>query len=245
MLQKEPDDSVAFVAASLRILGILTARGGSKGIPRKNIVPLAGKPLLGYMLKAAQGSRLTRVIVSTDDKEIATIAKNLGGDVPFLRPAELAQDNTRDLPVLQHAISVLRDAGEDYDAVMMLHPTSPLCRADDINACIAVMEDTGADSVMSMVEVTDFAPYKLKIIRDGQIFALLEDEGSEPKPRDASQKIYKRNAAIYLTKTPLILAGDMFGLRSMAYVMPAERSVDINTPFDLKIAECLLSTHAS
>ncbi len=226
-----------------RTIGIITARGGSKGVPRKNIKMLGGKPLIAYMIEAALGSKLlTRCIVSTDDKEIAEIARKAGADVPFLRPAELAQDDTRDLPVLQHAVRWLKENGnEDYDAVMMLHPTSPFCRGEDLDACIELMTKTGADSVMSMVEVADFAPQKLKVITDGRILPLLDDEGKETLPRAAGPAVYKRNAAIYLTKTPLILSGDLFGETSMAYVMPKERSLDINSLSDFSYAEFLLS----
>jgi len=226
----------------LRTLGIITARGGSKGIPRKNIRKLNGKPLIWYMIQAANESKLlTRCIVSTDDEEIAQIAREAGGDVPFMRPAELAQDDTRDLPVLQHAVNWLKEHdSEEYDAVMMLHPTSPLCRGEDIDACITLMTGTDADSVMSMVQVTDFAPQKLKTIRDDRILPFLEEEGKETLPRDAGPAVYKRNAAIYLTKTPLIMDEDLFGDKSMAYVMPPERSVDLNTELDFALAELLL-----
>ncbi|MDP7247345.1 MAG: acylneuraminate cytidylyltransferase family protein [Candidatus Peribacteraceae bacterium] len=225
-----------------KVLGIITARGGSKGIPRKNIKPLCGRPMICYMIDATLNSKLlTRCVVSTDDDEIAEIAREAGAEVPFKRPAELAQDDTRDMPVLQHAINWIKDNdGQEFDAIMMIHPTSPLCLGEDIDACIEKMIETDADSVMSMVEVTDFNIKKLKAIRDGQIESLFAEEGREPIPRTAGPKVYKRNAALYLTKTPLIMSGDMIGERSFAHIMPLERSVDVNTTIDFDIAELQL-----
>ncbi len=226
----------------LKVLGIITARGGSKGVPRKNIKPLCGKPMINYIIEATLESKLlTRCVVTTDDDEIAEIARKAGAEVPFKRPADLAQDHTRDMPVLQHAINWIKENdGQEFDAIMMIHPTSPLCLGEDIDACIEKMIEMDADSVMSMVEVTDFNIKKLKSIRDGRIESLFAEEGREPIPRTAGPKVYKRNAALYLTKTPLIMSGDMIGERSYAHIMPLERSVDVNTVIDFEIAELQL-----
>ncbi len=149
-----------------KTLGVITARGGSKGIPRKNIKELLGKSLIAYTVDAAAGSQyLSRCIVSTDDSEIAEISKKYGAEVPFMRPEDLAQDKSTSIPVIQHALTWLKDnEGEEYDYVMILQPTSPLRSAEDIDACIQKIVDTGADSVMSMYELTDFAPKKIKKI---------------------------------------------------------------------------------
>ena len=220
-------------------LGVITARGGSKGIPRKNIKPLAGKPLIGWTIAAAEKSRyLTRSIVSTDDPEIASISRDLDADVPFIRPAELAQDSTPAIPVIQHALRWLSEhEGAAFDYVMILQPTSPLRTADDIDACITKIVDADADSVMSVAELSDFAPMKLKRIEDDIILPLLESEGKASAPRQQGAIVYKRNCAIYLTKTSLIMSGDLFGAVSRPYIMPRERSVDINEPFDFELAE--------
>ena len=221
------------------VLGLITARGGSKGIPRKNILDLHGKPLIAYTIEAAkESSLLTRTIVSTEDEEIATISKDLGADVPFMRPEELATDDAHSVEVAAHALAWLKDNdNQEFDYVMLLQPTSPLRTAEDIDACIEIATKTDADSVMSMVEITDLSIPKLKRIEDDRILPLFEEEGAAPAPRKASDPIYKRNTAIYLTKSSLIAAGEMFGDVSRPYIMPAERSVDVNEQFDFDLAE--------
>jgi len=224
-------------------LGIVPARGGSKGIRGKNIIDLHGKPLIRYTLEAVQSSKyLDRCIVSTDSEEIAQAAKLLGGDVPFMRPAELATDEALALDVLNHAIDELEKEGEHYDYILMLQPTSPLRTSEDIDASIELAMKNDADSVFSMKQLTDFAPQKLKTLdENGKIYPLLEEEKGQSAPRHKGPKVYKRNCAIYLTKKDLIKKGDQFGELSYAYVMPEERSIDINEPADLNLAEYYLS----
>ena len=124
----------------MRILGIITARGGSKGIPRKNLASLLGKPLLAYTIEAALASRkLTRTVLSTDDAEIAGVGKQWGVDVPFFRPPELARDNTSTIPVLQDVVRRLELMGETYDAILTLQPTNPLRRVEDIDGAIDLL----------------------------------------------------------------------------------------------------------
>lgn len=225
-----------------RVLGLITARGGSKGIPRKNLAMLAGRPLIAYTIAAAKGSTLlTRAIVSTDDEEIAAVAKGLGADVPFLRPEDLARDESSSVDVAKHAIAWARQQGETYDYLMILQPTSPLRTAEDIDAAIRIAAETGADSVMSMMELSDFSLPKLKKIEGGWIKPLLEDEGKQSARRASGTPVYKRNTAIYLTKTSALKSGDLFGARSAAHVMPRERSIDINDPVDLALAEFFLT----
>lgn len=225
-----------------KILGLITARGGSTSIPKKNIIPLSGKPLIWYTIDAAQKSALlTRTIVSTDNEEIASICRGHGADVPFMRPSELGRDDTPHIPVVQHALQwVKENQNEEYDYVMVLQPTSPLRAAEDIDAAIRKAVDTGADSVMSMIELVDFDPVKIKKIEDDAIRPMFREEGMQSGRRQYGQKAYKRNCAIYLTKTSCIMRGDLFGATSRAYVMPRARSMDINEPLDLQFAEFLL-----
>lgn len=222
-----------------KTLGIITARGGSKTIPRKNIKPLAGKPLIAYTIKAAKDSKLlTRCIVSSDDQEIIKISKKYGAEVPFVRPKELAGDKSGSIEVVQHAIRWLRENdGQEYDYVMILQPTSPLRTGQDIDECIKKIVDNNADSVMSMFELVDFSLKKLKKIENGLILPLVEDEGKKSSRHQDLEKIYKRNCAIYLTRVDLIERGDLFGKKSLAYLMPAERSADINKPYEFELAE--------
>jgi len=147
----------------MKILGLIPARGGSKGIPRKNIKPLGGKPLIAYSIEAGLKSRyLDKVLVSTDDEEIAQVARQYGADVPFIRPAELARDDTPTLPVIQHALRFLADKGETYDAVCLLQPSSPFRTPAFIDAAIEKYVRSGADSL-----VTRYAVYRIILIRIG------------------------------------------------------------------------------
>lgn len=226
-----------------KILGVITARGGSKGIPGKNIKLLLGKPLIAYSIEAAKNSQyLDRCIVSTDYDEIIEAAKKYGADVPFKRPDELAQDDTPHLPVMQHAIKWVKDnQGEEYDYAMILQPTSPLRTGQDIDNCIKKIVDTGADSVISMMELLNFSLKKMKKIENDLILPLVQEEGPSSSRRQQLEKIYKRNAAIYLTKTEVLMAGDLFGKISRPYIMPEERSLDIDHLIDFEMVEFLLA----
>lgn len=231
----------------IKVLGLITARGGSKSIPHKNIKELHGKPLIAYTIEAAQKSKLlSHTIVSTDDGEIAELAKQYGADVPFLRPAEISKDESTSFEAVHHALTWLKEnGGETYDYVLILQPTSPLRIASDIDASIVIAAETGADSVMGMVELTDFSLKKLKKIEDGIILPYGEAEGKFSSMRQHLDKVYKRNAAIYLTKVSCLLGNDLFGKVSRAYIMPEERSVDINKPVDFELAEFFLKKRAS
>lgn len=224
-------------------MGVITARGGSKSVPRKNIKLLGGKPLIAYTIEAANKSRLlTRCIVSTEDQEIAELAKKYKADVPFLRPVELAQDNSKSIEVVKDALNKLKkDYGESYDYVMILQPTSPLRTGIDIDECIKKIVDTGADSVMSLVELTDFSLKKLKKIENDLILPWAEEEGKSSSRRQDLAKIYKRNCAIYLTKTDFIMDDDLFGNISRPYLMSYERSIDINDAASFELAEFWLN----
>lgn len=226
-----------------KTLGLITARGSSSSIPKKNIALLAGKPLISHTIEAAKKSQLlTRTIVSTDNEEIADVCRQHGGEVPFMRPAELAQHDTPHIPVVQHALQWLKEnTGEEYDYVMILQPTSPLRTAADIDAAIKKAIDTNSDSVMSMMELVDFDPAKIKKIdTEDSIQPMFENEGKQSARRQQGEQAYKRNCAIYLTKTAVVEEGQLFGAKSTAYIMPLERSIDINEPIDLEYAEFLL-----
>lgn len=225
-----------------KIAAVITARGGSKGIPGKNIKELHGRPLIAWTIDSANRSTLLDAcVVSTDDDEIAAVATAAGGRVPFRRPPELSTDTAKSIPVIQHALLWMQDnEAKHFDYVMILQPTSPFRTAEDIDACIRLAVDTGADSVMSMMELVDFSVAKLKVLdADGRIFPLAEAEGGQSKRRDELPKVYKRNCAVYLTKVERVMADDLFGQDSRAYVMPPDRSVDINTPFDFELAQVL------
>lgn len=229
-----------------KILGVITARGGSKGIPRKNIKELCGEPLIAHTIRAAQGSKyLTRCIVSTEDEEIAQVARAHGAEVPFMRPKELAQDVSTSMEVVQHALSWLRNPpdgkeGETYDYLMILQPTSPLRTAEDIDTAIEKIVATDADSVISVMELSNFGPRKMHRIEGDTIRPYFDEHeiGKESQRRQDLEPVYRRNgAAIYLTKAELVERGDLFGKVSRPYIMPRERSVDIDEPVDFELAE--------
>lgn len=231
------------VNRDLSVLGIITARGGSKEVPRKNIIDLCGKPLINYTIEESNKSKLlTRTIVSTDDKEIANIAKEAGAEVPFIRPAKFATDTAKSIDVVIHAIKwIKQNEKKEYDYVMILQPTSPLRTSVDIDKSIKKAMNTNADSVMSMVKLVDMSIPKLKKIYNDQIVNFVEDEGKMPLDRNQKEPLYKRNTAIYLTKTSFVLQGDLFGKISRPYIMPMARSIDINEKVDLDFARFFLN----
>ena len=227
---------------------MIPARGGSKSIPRKNVVPLAGRPLLAYTCDAALGSqRLTRVVLSTDDEEIAAMGRACGVEVPFRRPAELATDEASALAVIQHALKWLREH-DDYqpDILVYLQPTSPLRRSRHVDEAVELLlADSQADSVVSVVEVPHlFSPYSIQHLVDGYLVDFWQEPADFDRfTRQAHPLLYARNgAAVYATRTQVLLEkNSIFGDRCLPYLMKPEESVDIDTPFDLFVAECLLN----
>lgn len=218
----------------MTVLALIPARGGSKGIPRKNIAPIAGRPLIAWTIAAALAARVDAVVVSTDDADIAEIARAAGASVPFLRPAALAQDDTPGLDPVLHALDML----PGYEQVMLLQPTSPLRTAADIDAALAL----GRADALSVVSVTEAAthPYwTYTLDGEGRMVPLVDaDKGAR---RQDLPVVHALNGAIYLADAAWLRAGRRFvdgGTR--AYVMPPERSVDIDTPFDWLVAEALL-----
>ena len=229
----------------MKVLGVITARGGSKGLPGKNLRVLAGKPLIAHTIDTARESKaFDRLILSTDDDAIAAAGRSQGCDVPFMRPAELARDETPHLPVLQHAVAWLA-AHDNYtpDAVMILQPTSPLRRAVDIRESVGLLESSGADSVVSVSEVpAHFNPMRTLRI-DEQGFATLFVTG-EPVRRRINRRqdmpaAWTMNGAIYLFRTSVLSAAEpsLYGARTAAYVMPQEFSVSIDSLDDWSDAE--------
>jgi CMP-N,N'-diacetyllegionaminic acid synthase len=228
---------------SHQILALIPARSGSKGIVRKNIRQLAGKPLIAWTIETALScAMLGRVIVSTDDQEIAETARRCGAEVPFIRPAELAQDDTPDLPVYQHALSWLAEH-EDYhpDIVTWLRPTAPLRTVQDVEAAIQLLIETGADCVRS-VSAAEYHPYWMKRL-DGDRLVPFVDGVDESRyyRRQLLPPAYRLNGAVDVTwcrtvmEKGMLYSGDVRG-----YVMPAERSIDLDSELDFALAELLL-----
>jgi CMP-N,N'-diacetyllegionaminic acid synthase len=226
----------------MKVLGIITARGGSKGIPRKNLVEVKGRSLLSYTAEAALNSKLCRTVLSTDDVEIADHGRMLGLETPFLRPANLALDDTPTIPVLQNVVSRLELAGDSYDAIFTLQPTNPLRLASDIDGAIALMERTDCDSVIGFSDVGERHPARMKIIdENGHVKDPPFSEQFEGQRRQDLPKYYLRDGAVYLTKRDVLMhRNSIKGDLCIAWVMPAQRSLNIDVPFDLKLFEWML-----
>jgi CMP-N-acetylneuraminic acid synthetase len=229
----------------LKVLGIITARGGSKGIPGKNLKLLAGKPLLAYTIETARRSRaLDRVILSTEDEAIAAAGRDLGCDVPFIRPLDLAQDDTPHLPVIQHATRWMEErVNYRPDAVMTLQPTSPLRTGDDIAAAVELLERSGADSVLSVNEVPVHA-HPMRALRlddagNAVLFVSGEPVRKRINRRQDLPQAWVMNGAIYACRTRVLFAAEpsLYGNRVVAYRMPAARSISIDDLEDWAAAE--------
>ena len=225
----------------MKVLGVIPARGGSKGVPKKNVKLLGGKPLIAYSIEAARAAKLlTRVIVSTDDEEIAEVSRRWGADAPFLRPAELATDAAKAVPVIQHALEEMEGRDDQvYDAVMMLQPTTPFRTGADIDRAIEILEKTGADSVISVVDVEGHHPARMKYPEDGRLIDPDFCEAYENQPRQELRPMYLRNGMIYLTRREVMRSGSFKGSDCRALIVETHRSVNIDTPLDFELAEFL------
>ena len=225
-------------------LGIVPARGGSKGISRKNLVSLHGRPLVAWTLDAARSARsLARVVVSTDDEEIAAEVRVHGGDVPFMRPVSLATDDTPVLNVVQHVIQELeRRERWRPDVVVLLQPTSPLRTASHIDAAVDLLQETGADSVVSVVEVPhQFHPVSVMRLKGDR---LIPYEGNSTVTRRQDKPtLYGRNGPAVLVTRPAVLLeqGSLYGMDSRPFVMAPEESVDVDSLWELELAAWYLS----
>ncbi len=223
-----------------KILAIIPARGGSKGIPNKNIIDIGGNPLIKYTIDAALESKmLTHCVVSTDSDAISDVAKSCGAMVPFRRPDNLSDDKALSLPVMQHAVDFMEsDQGLLYDIVVMLQPTTPLRQAKDIDNAIKLLFDTNADSVISVVDVEGHHPLRMKRVIDGRLVNYIDQGHEDMRPRQELPPVYIRNGAIYATRRDILMKKDSFtGADSRAYVMPSDRSVNIDTHEDLLLAK--------
>ena len=229
----------------MKVLGIVTARGGSKGVPRKNVRLLAGKPLLQYTAEAARAAKLlTKTILTTDDKEIAEVGRQCGLEVPFLRPPELARDDTPTLPVLQHAVRFLEDRGEFFDAICLLQPTNPMRQSSDIDACVALLEKTGVDSVVTVLPVpAEYNPHWVYFRNDDGTFRLSTGEKTPIPRRQLLPPAFHREGSVYvMRRAVLMLKNSLFGDTLAGQLMDPARSVNIDTMEDWAEAEKLLLT---
>ncbi len=228
----------------MKVLGLVPARGGSKGVPGKNTRLLGGKPLLQYTAEAALAARLlSRVILSTENEEIARVGEECGLEVPFYRPPRLAADDTPMLPVVQHAVSWMEDQGERFDAVCLLQPTNPLRRSEDIDACIRLLETTGADAVVTILPVpAEHNPHWVYFENGSGLLRLSTGEASPISRRQELPPAYHREGSVYVTRRNVLMnENSLYGKRLAGHLIEAESSVNIDRPSDWDRAEELLA----
>jgi len=227
------------------VLALIPARGGSKSIPMKNIALLAGKPLISYSIEVAQQCRrISRVIVSTDSEQIRQVSLSCGAEVPFMRPAEFAEDDTTDLPVFTHALKWLSEH-EAYrpDIVVHVRPTTPLRTPERVDAAIAALiADPEADSVRAVSPPLQ-NPFKMWTLGDTYLDPLIDIGIPEPynQPRQSLPTVYWQTGYIDVVRTSTLLAKEsMTGDRILPYIVDEQFVVDIDQPFSLRLAEFLL-----
>lgn len=229
-----------------KIIAVIPARGGSKRIPRKNIKLLAGKPLIVYAIETAlKSSYLDRVIVSTEDKEIAGVAKKYGAEIPFMRPMELATDTATSLSVLQHAVRFL-EKNENYkpDLIVLIQPTSPLILPEDIDKTIEQAVESNSNSCTTLCEIKE-RPEWMYLIGKNRTRIFLKQKIQKARIQDLP-KIFRLNGAVYVIKRDILMRKNKIldNANLAAVIMPKERSIDIDEPIDFEITEFLMDKYA-
>jgi N-acylneuraminate cytidylyltransferase len=227
----------------MSVVALICARAGSKGIPGKNVRPLCGRPLIAWAVQAArQVPRVRRVLVSTDSPEIAQVARDAGADVPFMRPAELAQDTSSEWLVWRHALTFLRETEGSYpDALLVVPATAPLRAVDDLERCLDVFEAGDTDVVITVSEAHR-SPYfnMVRALEDGTVGLVSPPESAFRRRQDVPI-LYDMTTVAYVARPEFVMERDgMFQGRVRSVLVPAERALDIDTPLDFSIAEFLM-----
>lgn len=220
-----------------KVLAVIPARGGSKGLPRKNVLSLCGKPLLAWSIEEAKKSRyIDTLIVSSEDAEILEVARDWGAEAPFVRPAELSRDDTPGIAPVMHAVKML----PNFDYVVLLQPTSPLRTAEDIDRCLELCFSQNANSSVS-VTLTEKSAYWACTISDNGTMKLLFDETATRQRRQELAPTYVINGAVYVADCRWMTdSNKLMDSQTLCYVMPRERSVDIDSLTDMIICEALI-----
>ena len=227
----------------MKLLSVIPARGGSKSIEKKNIQLINGFPLIYYTIKEAKKVKyITDLIVSTDDKNIAEISENYGAEVPFIRPKKLAKDDTLSIDVLKHSLKEMENIKKiKYDAILMLQPTSPFRKSKHINDSINIFLNNDCDSVVSVVLVNGYHPFRMKRMMGKKIINYIDQGFEDMRPRQDLPKAYIRNGAIYLSKSNVIRHSNyIVGENCNGLVMQSQYSVNIDNKLDLEFAKFLM-----
>lgn len=221
-----------------KILAVIPARGGSKGIPRKNIKELGGKPLIAWTIECAKKSAyIDRAIISTEDEEIAEVARKWGGDVPFMRPIELAQDDTPGVMPVIHAV----DALPGYDYVVLLQVTSPFRTAEDIDGTIKKCLDADADTCVSVTEAESSPYWMYRLGTDDRLNPLLDADMGKNYQRQKLPMVYQLNGAVYVVKRDVLVQKKKFvDQNTIGYLMNKNHSLDIDNIQDFMLAEIVI-----
>lgn len=227
----------------MKYLVLICARGGSKGLPGKNIKPLNGIPLIGWSINIAkQLNKVSRIIISTDSDDIAKVAKDFGAEVPFMRPENLAQDDSPEWQVWQHAINHIEESdNEDIDAIVVLPVTAPLRSIEDVNACIDLFESEEVDSVITVSEANRSPYFNMIVNDDSNYSSLVISPKSQIIRRQDAPEVYDMTTVAYVVDAGFIKSHNgIFDGKVKSVVIPRERAVDIDDLMDFKVAECLL-----
>jgi len=221
-------------------LAIIPARGGSKGIPHKNIIEINGKPLIAYTIEATKQSKyIDKIIVSTDDEEIQRVSFKYGANVPYLRPNEISGDSAKSIDVVLHALNYYQTKGERFDYVILLQPTSPLRTDLHINSAIEQIVKSEAQSLVSVCEVTE-NPVLMRTINDNQLQPVVEFNGINSRRQDLPT-FYKFNGSIYVNTVKMLLGERQFiNVNTIPFIMEQEKSIDIDNIIDLKLVEIIM-----
>lgn len=225
----------------LKITAVIPARGGSKGIVRKNVAIIGGKPLIAWSIEEALKCKgIDKVIVNTDDAEIAEVSKAYGAEVPFIRPSELAQDDSPVIEALNYGIDFLASQGYSGTHTMQLNPTSPLRTVDHLNSAIELLVENQADSVVTVTEAHTH-PYWCKKINSGKLEDFLPEGPDKYKVRQSLPKVYALNGSIFLTSNDLLKKGTYYSSNTVPLVMDSDYSIDIDTPWEMYLANLVLT----
>ena len=225
-----------------KVLCLINARGGSKGVPGKNVKPLGGKPLIAHSIEVAKKSRLiTRVVVSTDAENIAAAAREAGADVPFLRPAELATDTAVQIDVIKHAVETIEATDGRYDYICILQPTCPFRSVEDVDGSLQLLIASNADSVITVTDVGGRHPKTLYRIDGKQGISPYLDSPSGGVLRQNFEILYWRTGSVYAMKRDVVMTGSLYGSSIKGYIQDENRAFNIDSPFDWELCEAWLA----